>query len=103
MGKKPKTPRAPSELGDAGRAFWNSMLKQMNIKDADLLELLKKAGVFLDRAALAAESVKADGMVFKDRWKQIRPNPAVEQERAAMNGFRMMLQAMRIADPNEKK
>jgi phage terminase small subunit len=91
---KNKIPRAPTELQEHGKSFWKSIHTDFEVADGHSLELLYRACIQLDRANDAREQIAAKGMTFEDRWGQVRANPAVEQERQAVNLFRLLTREM---------
>jgi P27 family predicted phage terminase small subunit len=84
----PKKPNAPPHLGKRGRAFWQTVVGAFHIED-DQQSLLVAACECLDVAARALRKIKREGMTFKDRFDQPRPNPAVDIHRKAVAEFRM--------------
>src|SRR5262245_9792445 len=83
---KPKVPRPPSTLGDAGRAYWKSVQAEFAVEPHQL-DLLESACLQLDRAETARQFVERGGLLLPDRFKQLKPNPAVEIERQAHLAF----------------
>jgi P27 family predicted phage terminase small subunit len=76
----PKTPPAPPHLSPEARDWWERILREWVLDDPSLL-LLQAALESFDRMNAARLIVEAEGIVVRDRWGQLRPNPAVLAER----------------------
>jgi P27 family predicted phage terminase small subunit len=75
-----KTTPAPPHLTAEARGWWNRILAEWLLDDPSLL-LLQAALESFDRMNAARVIVEAEGIVTRDRWGQLRPNPAVLAER----------------------
>jgi P27 family predicted phage terminase small subunit len=83
---KSNLPNPPTSLGKAGRHYWRRVVTQYELGEADL-ELLTGCCHLLDRAAVARETIAQQGQTVIDRYGQVKPHPAVEQERQAWLAF----------------
>jgi phage terminase small subunit len=89
MNQQHTTPPPPEHLGPAGRDLWTKTLEDFSPDDfkAHSFELLAAAGTQLDRAAQARAAIEKHGIATKDRFNQLRENPAVAVERNAHLAF----------------
>src|SRR5262249_14791465 len=92
---KPKVPRPPADLGDAGRRYWRKVLAEFVVEDHHH-DLLVAACRQLDRATQAREIVAQEGIVAMDRFGQAKCHPAVEVERSAHLAFLRLQREMAL-------
>ena len=85
MAKK-GTRQSPKGLGPAGRRFWTRVTSTFEL-ELHHLDVLEQACLALDRASNCRASIDRDGETFKDRWGQVRSNPACATERDARRLF----------------
>ena len=81
------TPKPPRHLGRSGRQLWLEVIEQFAIDDAAGLALLGTAAECLDRMRQAQDDIAARGAMVKDRYGQLKANPATRVELDSRNGF----------------
>lgn len=69
----------PSCLGDESRAFWQEVCRSFFL-EAHHLKILESACTCWDRIVIARDEIAANGVFIKDRYNQIKTNPAVRVE-----------------------
>ncbi|NQU20945.1 MAG: P27 family phage terminase small subunit [Candidatus Nealsonbacteria bacterium] len=85
---KPKrAPAPPVKWSKTAKRFWLDVHKQFVLEEPQHVELLRAACQQLDRADAARAVVDKGGVVLLDRFKQVKPNPAVDMERQAHLAF----------------
>ncbi|GAB4240882.1 MAG: hypothetical protein Kow0032_28800 [Methyloligellaceae bacterium] len=70
-----------------GAAFFAGVAEAYAIDDPAGLALLSTAAEALDRMKAAQDAIAAHGEVVKDRYGQVKVNPACALEKDARNGF----------------
>lgn len=91
------TPKAPGHLGPAGRKLWKRLLDEYEIDDPAGLTLLQSACESADRIEAARKSIEEAGVVVRDRFGELRSNPACAIEHAAKMQLVRALRALRLA------
>lgn len=71
----------PSHLGEHGRAFFEQLRDERGLSEVKELQELLQAAELIDRAELARLDIEKNGATFRDRFDNIKPNPALETER----------------------
>ncbi len=94
----PETTRDARPLSPAAQAWRERILGQYALDEPGLL-MLGAALEAYDRAREAQALVDADGICFRDRWGQLRANPAAGIERASREQMIRCLRALGIDDP----
>jgi P27 family predicted phage terminase small subunit len=89
----------PQNLSPASRALWRKLLNDFAIADAAGLLILRNLCEAVDRLQEAQRIIRADGIVVKDRWGQIKQHPASLVERDARQQIFAALRALRL-DPS---
>lgn len=84
----------PEGLSKPTAKWWRSVREDFNIEDAAGLALLTAAARALDRAEQARKLIDEHGVAVKDRFGQLRSNPAVAAERDAQATFRASLREL---------
>ena len=74
---------APSELGNAGRALWASVMDEYQINDAGGIEMLKQCCLAADRAAACRAQIDRDGELIQTKTGY-REHPLLKAELASM-------------------
>lgn len=95
--KKPPSKTAPTPpefLGKTGRNFWFKVHGDYVLQDAHHLRLLANACRALDVIEAAREQVKADGLVVKNRFGELREHPSANTERQSMQLFRQTIREL---------
>jgi hypothetical protein len=75
-------PQPPRKLGKPGRALWDRVMGEYDIRDTGGVEMLTLACQALDRAEALREEIDADGEVLRVRGT-IKDHPALKHELAA--------------------
>ena len=76
---KPTSPKPPKHLTASGKKLWNSIFEESEFDAAGLL-LLNTLCEQFDRMNEARAILKKDGLQVKDRFDQVKPNPALSVE-----------------------
>ena len=71
----------PNFLQVEGRDFWISVLNDYDLEESHHLKLLESASVCVDRIAQARRHIRKHGAFLKDRFGQMKENPAGKVER----------------------
>ena len=87
---------APKHLQDEGRAFWKSVLGDYLLEDSHHLKLLENACQCLDRISQARRHLRKNGCFFKDRFGQMKENPAGKSERDNKILFSRLLRELNL-------
>ena len=80
----PKKP--PDHLCKRAKKLWREVVSTF-VLEPHHIELLRAACEQLGRAEAARKVIERNGLVVEDRFKQAKPNPAVEIERQAHLAF----------------
>jgi hypothetical protein len=76
-----KVPEPPCELGNHGRALWQSVMTQYDITDAGGWEILRQACLACDRAEACREIIDEQGELITSRGA-IKSHPLLREELA---------------------
>lgn len=76
-----KSRPAPSGLSPAARSWWERLHREFDLDDEGAAFLLESALRAFDRMNQAAELIEKHGICIKDRYGQLKPNPACAVER----------------------
>lgn len=91
--------RPPEHLSPLARAWWLSLAGEFEL-EAHHLAMLGAAAECLDRMAEARECIEAEGAIVRDRFGQLRTNPAVLVERDSKTLFARLCREIGFdADP----
>jgi len=89
----------PDDLQPETAAWWRSVNATWDLEQHHQ-RLLTLAARAWDRAEAAHRAVEEAGLVFTDKYGQIKPNPAVAIEATARNAFVRCLRELDLdADP----
>lgn len=91
---KPPTP--PRHLDKPGRDLFKRLVMDYAITDAGGLALLTTACECLDRMRQAQAAIQEHGALVRDRYDQLKNNPACVLERDARNGYLAALKALQL-------
>jgi phage terminase small subunit len=80
---KRTTNAPPSGLSPAAKVWWKRLNDEFDLEDAGAAFLLESALRAFDRMNEAAALIDKHGVCIKDRYEQLKPNPAVAAERDA--------------------
>jgi len=83
---KTNTPQPPKHLSPSGRRFWRAVVESFDL-ESHTLDLLESGCTQLQRGEQARELITKEGVCIKDRFGQLKPNPACELERQAHLAF----------------
>lgn len=91
----------PSHLSSDAKAWWAKLVNQYGIGPDDhaFLLLLAKALEAFDRAERCRRQIDEDGEVVRDRFRQLRPHPALAAERDARAAFFQAMKLLRLDIP----
>lgn len=92
--------RAPVEvkaLSPRSRALFAQMVEEYRIDDLGGTQILLSGLKSLDLATTAEAVVERDGPVTRDRWGQLRANPAAAIARDARAAWLAALRALNLA------
>lgn len=87
--------KAPKHLGQAGRAFWKTVLTDFDLEPF-ALAILARACECLDRIDQAQEVIRREGLHTVDRYNQARTHPAVVLERDSRAAFLSCVKALNL-------
>jgi phage terminase small subunit len=86
---------APGHLSTAMKEFYRQVCNDYEL-EGHRLRLLKQAAECYDRAEDARLEIKLNGITFKDKFGQIKPNPACKIETENKNLFARLLRELRL-------
>jgi P27 family predicted phage terminase small subunit len=93
---KTSTPRPPKGISDEAKAWWKAITTEYAVDDEAGLLLLETALQAFDRLRQAQALIAEYGAVTKDRWGQLRPNPACTIERDSRAAMLAALKALNL-------
>jgi P27 family predicted phage terminase small subunit len=76
-----KQNKPPSHLSAEAKSIWVKLCEEFTLTDAGALELLRAGLEAFDRAQSARILIEKNGLVIKDRFGAIKPNPLIPCER----------------------
>lgn len=88
--------KPPKHLKRDGCKLWRELVAEYDISDSAGLALVSTAAECLDRMRAAQKAIASAGEVVKDRYGQIKVNPACALEKDARNGFLSALRALNL-------
>lgn len=71
-----KIKKSPPGLKKSGKKFWREVMAEFDIEKSYDLSRVRMACTCLDDIDESEKSIKSDGLFLKDRFQQIRENPA---------------------------
>ena len=83
---------APEHLSSEARAIWSKLVEEYDIHDAGGLAILRAGLEAFDRSQCARALIEKHGLVIKDRFGAVKPNPLISCERDARAAY---LQALK--------
>lgn len=86
---KTATPPPPKGLSTEAQRWWRELHSEFDLDDKGAAFLLEAALRAFDRANEAARLIDEHGIATKDRFGQLRANPAVAAERDARSQMLM--------------
>lgn len=94
---KTRRAAAPKHLSPAAKLMWTNLLNDFDLEDAGGLALLQAACEAFARAEQARELIDlTGGPVLRDRFGQLKPNPAVAVERDARGQMIAAIRALKL-------
>ncbi len=91
-----KIPTAPSHLSAEARKLWAEILRENAIDDRAGLLILATALEAFDRMRMGQEAVARDGVSYRDRYGQIKANPATAVERDSRTSMLAALKQLNL-------
>ena len=92
-----KNLKPPENVTGAAKQWWRAMVDVYAIEDEPhAVELLGLAAMQLVRLEQYRECLADVGPTVRDRFGQLRENPAAVGERAASNAFRLLVRELGI-------
>jgi hypothetical protein len=76
-----KYPKSSIKLDKVGAKFRRDVLKEYEFNDTHDFRRLDLAAHCLDRIAECHKVIEAEGVFIKDRFEQLRENPAIKVEK----------------------
>lgn len=100
MADKPRTPRAPNGLGDAGKALWKRIHATFGFdEEPHLVEILEQACRTKDRIAELEEAMEGEPLIGPyGSAKQLTMHPLIPEIRAQQKELRESLRWLRLPD-----
>lgn len=96
MKNSEKVPKPPRDLSFLAKKAWKAIFQEYQIEDAAGLQLLSEYCHALDRAEEARQKIRQEGSTFKDRFGQLRENPAVAIERGSVQTMLSCLRSLNL-------
>ena len=88
-------PKAPANLGAAGRRLWRSVLKEFDLEEHELA-LLRRACHVADRCDQLQAVIDSEGLFETNRLNERKMHPAVPELRQQEILFAKLIVAMRV-------
>lgn len=87
-------PKPPKALSIEARRWWNRLQAEYELGDEAARFLLETALTAFDRMRQAQQAIAEDGMTVRDKFGQLKINPAVNAERDARSGMLMAFKSL---------
>jgi P27 family predicted phage terminase small subunit len=87
-----KTEKSPKHLSAEAKAWWERIQNEYSVQDSGGVFLLTSMLESFDQMRAAQALITSDGLVCRDRYDQVKANPATVVARDARSA---MLQAMK--------
>jgi P27 family predicted phage terminase small subunit len=94
--KNSLAPKPPSRLSAEAKGWWRKLTDGYSIRDEAGLLLLATGLEAFDRMREAQAAIAKDGVTFRDRFGQVRVNPATTIERDSRAGMLAALKALNL-------
>lgn len=91
-----KTLKAPAHLSKEAAGIWKKLSDEYDIQDAGGLEILRAGLEAFDRAQAARVLIEKVGLVIKDRFGAVKPNPLIACERDARSAYLQALKQLQL-------
>jgi P27 family predicted phage terminase small subunit len=97
-----RLPQPPRHLSAESRRWWREIVTDYEL-EAHHLRLLQAACECWDRVLQARAAVERDGAYYRDRFEQIKPHPALAEERQSKVLMARLLRelALDVEAPND--
>lgn len=89
-------PKAPRVLSVEARRWWNRLQCEYELADEGALFLLETSLTAFDRMRQAQVTIAENGVTTRDKWGQLKINPAVNAERDARSGMLQAFKALQL-------
>jgi P27 family predicted phage terminase small subunit len=89
-------PKAPKTLSREARSWWTRLQKEYSLDDEAARFLLETALTAFDRMRQAQQAIAENGVTVRDKWDQLKINPAVNAERDARSGMLAAFKALNL-------
>ena len=86
----------PKDLSKLAKDWWRRLHDEFDLEDECAAFLLETALRAFDRANQAAALIEKHGVCVEDRYKQLKPNPAVAAERDARSAMLQAFKALNL-------
>lgn len=96
MKNSEKVPKPPRDLSTFAKKAWKALFLEYQIEDAAGLQLLTEYCRAFMRAEDARATIRQEGAVVLDRFKQKKEHPAVATERGAVASMLACLKALNL-------
>ena len=93
----------PSDLGEAGRQFWDGVTAVVDLVEFGEAERLAEACRTLDELARINEAMRDAPLVVAGSAGQDRGNPLLAELRAHRRSFREQVASLKLPSPDEEE
>jgi P27 family predicted phage terminase small subunit len=90
-----RLPPAPPHLSAESQRWWRQIVRLYELEPHHL-RLLQSACECWDRVLQARAAIERDGPYYRDRFEQIRPHPALAEERASKTLMARLLRELAL-------
>ena len=97
----PHLPAPPAGLAAIGRDLWGKLVRDYAIEDQHGQAVLEVACRAADRAESCRVAIGKSGLIVRDRFRQTRPHPLLQVERAARAQLLAALRQLSLPIPEE--
>ena len=93
MAPQKEPPKPPKNLSKAAETLWKQVVSDFEL-ELHHLNLLAEACQQLGRAEAARKLIEVEGITVADRFRQVKPHPAVDIERQAATTFQRLMREL---------
>jgi P27 family predicted phage terminase small subunit len=79
--------KIPNHLSAEAKKIWRRLVEEYAISDSGGLEILRQGLEAFDRAQAARILIEKHGLVIRDRFGAVKPNPLISCERDARSAY----------------
>ena len=94
MARNNGLPKPPKTLSVEARRWWNRLQAEYELGDEAARFLLETALGAFDRMRQAQQAIAEDGVTVRDKFGQLKINPAAAVERDARSGMLMAFKSL---------